>query len=118
MLQGLPSAKVHPHVVSTNFTHFSSSAACSDSHRFNLAISFALDAAAFALAAAVLAVTDGPLLDGATHTVDDVTADSVVVVSTQLMWEVSGLQCGQILRISQRILHSLYVNQCYKITLN
>ena len=76
MLQGLPSAKVYLHVVSSNFTHFSSSAACSDSHRFNVAISFALDAAAFALAAAV------SLLDGSTHIVDDVTADSMVVVPT------------------------------------
>ena len=73
MLQGLPSAKVHPHVVSINFTHFSTSAAYSDSHSFNLAISFALS------------VADGPLLDGGAHTVDDFIADSVVTVSTELM---------------------------------
>ena len=71
MLQGFPSAKVHPNVVSKNFTHLSSSAA---SHHSNLAISFAL------------VVADGP---GCVHTVDDVSADSMVAVSAQLMWTLS-----------------------------
>ena len=38
ILHGFPSANLHPHVASKNLSHIANSDACSDSHRFCLAM--------------------------------------------------------------------------------